>query len=62
MGLGPPGAPYLGAPNYRARLSNPLLLEGIDRLPDVAAVRDARRVADADEMIAMLYTYSHSQP
>jgi hypothetical protein len=27
MGLGPPGAPYIGLPRYRMRLSNPLLLE-----------------------------------
>ena len=27
MGLGPPGAPYVGLPRYRMRLSNPLLLE-----------------------------------
>jgi uncharacterized protein len=27
VGLGPPGAPYIGLPRYRMRLSNPLLLE-----------------------------------
>jgi predicted TIM-barrel fold metal-dependent hydrolase len=27
IGTGPPGAPYLGTPNYRARLHSPLLLE-----------------------------------
>lgn len=29
MGPGPPGAPYLGRPNYRASLSSPLLLEDV---------------------------------
>lgn len=29
MGLGPPGAAYVGFPNYRMRLSNPLLLEDV---------------------------------
>jgi uncharacterized protein len=29
MGLGPPGAPYVGFPEYRMRLSNPLLLEDV---------------------------------
>ena len=29
MGLGPPGAAYNGAPEYRMRLSNPLLLEDV---------------------------------
>jgi uncharacterized protein len=27
VGTGPPGAPYLGSPNYRARLHSPLLVE-----------------------------------
>ncbi len=27
VGTGPPGAPYLGTPNYRARLHSPLLVE-----------------------------------
>ena len=29
MGLGPPGAAYIGYPRYRASLSNPLLLEEV---------------------------------
>jgi hypothetical protein len=29
MGLGPPGAAYAGFPEYRMRLSNPLLLEDV---------------------------------
>jgi len=29
VGLGPPGAPYVGSPKYRMRLSNPLLLEDV---------------------------------
>lgn len=29
IGLGPPGAAYRGAPEYRMRLSNPLLLENV---------------------------------
>lgn len=29
MGLGPPGAAYVGFPEYRMRLSNPLLLEDV---------------------------------
>ncbi len=29
MGLGPPGAAYVGFPKYRMRLSNPLLLEDV---------------------------------
>jgi hypothetical protein len=29
VGTGPPGAPYLGFPNYRARLHSPLLIEDV---------------------------------
>ena len=29
MGLGPPGAAYIGFPKYRMSLSNPLLLEEV---------------------------------
>jgi predicted TIM-barrel fold metal-dependent hydrolase len=29
VGPGPPGTPYVGSPRYRARLSNPLLLEDV---------------------------------
>jgi Amidohydrolase len=29
MGLGPPGAAYIGYPKYRMSLSNPLLLEDL---------------------------------
>src|SRR5581483_6320702 len=29
VGPGPPGAPYVGTPNYRMRLSDPLLLEDV---------------------------------
>ena len=58
MGTGPPGTPYLGTPEYRARLTSPYLLE------DVLVRHPRLRVSVMhyaspliDEMIAMLWTY-----
>ena len=58
MGQGPPGAPYLGTPEYRVRLTSPYLLE------DVLVRHPRLRVSVMhcaspliDEMIAMLWTY-----
>ena len=58
MGPGPPGAPYSGTPKYRARLSDPFLLEEVLlRHPKlrVYAMHAAWPLADA--MVAMLYSH-----
>ncbi len=58
LGEGPPGAPYLGSPRYRARLSSPFLLE------DVLVRHPRLRVSVMhyasplmEELIAMLGAY-----
>lgn len=58
MGLGPPGTPFLGAPQYRARLSNPLQLETVlTRYPALRLYVMHAGWPMLDEMIHMLYTY-----
>ncbi len=60
MGLGPPGAPYLGAANYRARLSTPLLLEdAIARHPKLRIYVMHAGWPMLDDMIAIMWTYPH---
>jgi predicted TIM-barrel fold metal-dependent hydrolase len=58
MGLGPPGAPYIGSPNYRARLSNPLLIEDVlVRHPKLRVYVMHAGWPMLDEMIHLLYTH-----
>jgi predicted TIM-barrel fold metal-dependent hydrolase len=58
MGLGPPGAPYLGTPNYRARLSNPLLIEDVlVRHPKLRVYVMHAGWPMLDEIIHLLYTH-----
>lgn len=58
IGPGPPGAPYLGAPKYRARLSSPLLLEdAIARHPKLRIYVMHAGWPMLDDMIAMMWTY-----
>ncbi len=58
MGPGPPGAPYVGSPAYRARLSNPLLLEEtLVRHPKLRVWVMHAGWPMLDEMLALLYTY-----
>lgn len=58
VGPGPPGAPYLGFPDYRARMHSPLLLEE----PLMRHPRLRLYVAHAgwpmlDDMLALLWTH-----
>lgn len=56
MGLGPPGAAYAGYPGYRARLSNPLLLEeALIRHPKLRVYVMHAGWPMLDEMIALLF-------
>lgn len=58
VGPGPPGAPYLGAPAYRMRLSNPLLLEDVlVRHPKARVYVMHAGWPFADEMIALLWAH-----
>ncbi len=58
MGPGPPGAPYVGTPAYRARLSNPLLLEEVlVRHPKLRVWVMHAGWPMVDEMLALLYTH-----
>lgn len=58
IGLGPPGAPYLGAASYRARLSSPLLLEdALARHPKLRIYVMHAGWPLLDDMIAILWTY-----
>jgi len=58
MGEGPPGAPYLGSPKYRARLTSPFLLEEVlIRHPRLRVSVMHYGSPLIDEMIAMLGTY-----
>lgn len=59
MGLGPPGTPYHpGLGNYRARLSNPLLLEEVLlRHPKLRLYVMHAGWPMLDEMVHLLYTY-----
>lgn len=58
MGLGPPGTPFVAAPDYRARLSSPLLLEEVlIRHPRLRLYVMHAGWPMQDEMVHMLYTY-----
>lgn len=58
IGPGPPGAPYQGAPNYRARMHSPLgLEEALIRHPKLRVYVMHAGWPMIDDMIAMLYTY-----
>jgi predicted TIM-barrel fold metal-dependent hydrolase len=58
VGLGPPGAPYIFAKNYRARLHSPLLLEeALLRHPKLRVYAMHAGWPMLDEMLATLYTH-----
>lgn len=58
IGPGPPGAPFLGTPNYRARMHSPLVLEeALIRHPKLRTYAMHAGWPMLDDMIAMLYTY-----
>jgi predicted TIM-barrel fold metal-dependent hydrolase len=58
LGEGYPGAPYLGSPNYRARLGSPFLLEDVlVRHPQLRIYVMHYGSPLVDEMIAVLYTH-----
>ncbi|OKS86719.1 hypothetical protein RG47T_2176 [Mucilaginibacter polytrichastri] len=58
IGPGPPGASYQGAPNYRARMHSPLVLEeALIRHPKLRLYAMHAGWPMIDDMIAMLYTY-----
>jgi hypothetical protein len=58
IGTGPPGAPYLGAPNYRARLHSPLLLEdALVRHPKLRVYIMHAGWPMLDDLLVMLWTY-----
>ncbi|MGH7604551.1 MAG: amidohydrolase family protein [Gemmatimonadaceae bacterium] len=58
VGPGPPGAPYVGSPRYRASLSNPLLLEEtLVRHPKLRLYVMHAGWPFIDPMIALLYAH-----
>lgn len=58
IGPGPPGAPYLGTPPYRARLHSPLILEEpLIRHPKLRLYAMHAGWPMLDDTIAMLWTY-----
>lgn len=58
VGCGPPGAPYIFAKNYRARLHSPLLLEeALLRHPKLRVYAMHAGWPMLDDMIATLYTH-----
>jgi hypothetical protein len=58
MGLGPPGAAYVGAPTYRMALSNPLLLEEtLLRHPRLRVYVMHAGWPMIDQMIGLLYAH-----
>jgi hypothetical protein len=58
MGPGPPGAPYLGSPNYRARLHSPLLLEDASvRHPDLRLYVMHAGWPMLDDLLALLWAH-----
>ncbi len=58
IGPGPPGAPYLGSPAYRARLHSPLVLEEpLMRHPKLRLYAMHAGWPMLDDTIAMLWTY-----
>jgi uncharacterized protein len=61
MGPGPPGAPYVMAPNYRMRLSSLLLLEDVlVRHPKLRVWTMHAGWPLADDAIAALYAHPSS--
>jgi len=58
IGCGPPGAPYIGSTNYRARLHSPLLLEeALLRHPKLRIYAMHAGWPMLDDMLATLYTH-----
>lgn len=58
LGPGPPGAPYLNSPNYRARLHSPFgLEEALIRHPRLRVYAMHAGWPMLDEMLATLYTH-----
>ena len=58
VGPGPPGAPYIGSTNYRARLHSPLLLEeALIRHPKLRLYAMHAGWPMLDDMLATLYTH-----
>ena len=58
VGPGPPGAPFIGMPSYRMRLSNPLQLEEVfSRYPTLRLYMMHAGWPMLNETIGMLYTY-----
>lgn len=58
VGCGPPGAPYIFAKNYRARLHSPLLMEeALLRHPKLRIYAMHAGWPMLDEMLATLYTH-----
>jgi hypothetical protein len=58
MGPGPPGAPYLGFPAYRARLHSPLLLEDVlIRHPDLRLYVMHAGWPMLDDLLALLWAH-----
>jgi hypothetical protein len=58
VGPGPPGAPYLGNPKYRARLHSPLLLEEVlVRHPDLRLYVMHSGWPMLDDLLALLWAH-----
>ncbi|MGQ0642536.1 MAG: amidohydrolase family protein [Gemmatimonadaceae bacterium] len=58
IGTGPPGAPYLGSANYRARLHSPLLLEdALVRHPRLRVFVMHAGWPMLDDLLALLWTH-----
>jgi len=58
VGLGPPGASYFSSPKYRARISNPLLLEDVlVRHPKLRLYVMHAGWPMSDQMVAFLYAH-----
>ena len=58
VGCGPPGAPYISSPNYRARLHSPFVLEeALLRHPKLRVYAMHAGWPMLDDMIATLYTH-----
>jgi uncharacterized protein len=60
IGTGPPGAPYLGARGYRARLHSPLVLEEVLlRHPTLRVYIGHAGWPMLDDLLAVLWTHPH---
>jgi predicted TIM-barrel fold metal-dependent hydrolase len=60
MGPGPPGAAYLGRPNYRAALSSPLLLEDVlVRHPGLRLYIMHAGYPMLDDLLALMWAHPH---